>query len=88
MDYVLPHFDDRANTIGLPTGVYTLNLQARDDVGNRREPYAHSLLQLDNTAPVADVRYTGPSTVPHTRRARIGTSTRRPGVIGSSSGNP
>jgi hypothetical protein len=62
LDYVLPAFDNENNALTSPSGVYTLSLRAQDDLSNQTPEAVYSYFQLDNTAPVADLRYTGSST--------------------------
>lgn len=63
LHYALPDFGNDEQAIPEPTGVYTLNLRPVDNVDNAGLEIIESpLVQLDNTAPVADLRYTGPVT--------------------------
>ncbi len=62
LNYILPALGNQSSAITNPTGVYTLEMRATDDLGNQRPAAAYSVFQLDNTAPIADVRYTGPNT--------------------------
>jgi type II secretory pathway pseudopilin PulG/subtilisin-like proprotein convertase family protein len=71
LDYLLPAFDNENNALTNPTGVYTLNLRAQDDVNNRTPEAVYGQFQIDNTAPVADLRYTGPSTTVITSTAVV-----------------
>ncbi len=45
MGYTLPTLDDQSNAIASPTGVYTLDIRATDNVGNQRPAAAYSVFQ-------------------------------------------
>jgi hypothetical protein len=64
LNYVLPIFNNDKEAMPNPTGSYTFLSRATDNVGNQTAA-GHGVLlsiQVDNTAPLADLQYTGPST--------------------------
>ncbi|MFN2284939.1 MAG: LamG-like jellyroll fold domain-containing protein, partial [Anaerolineae bacterium] len=62
LDYILPAFNNDDDALIDPSGTYTLSLRAKDDVDNQMEAAVYAVFALDHTGPVADLRYTGPST--------------------------
>jgi len=81
LDYVLPLHNNDKDSMPNPTGEYTFLVRATDNVGNRTASFTGIPLRIDNTPPVADITYTGPSANVITQTLAIGGVITDPGVV-------
>ncbi len=84
--YVLPLFDNDQDAMPDPSGEYRFLVRATDKVGNvHRSPLAIPL-RVDNTAPLAEITYTGPYTSVITQPLTLSGVITDPGLVASGVG--